>query len=375
MFKFFKEKLKGAIAKFSKKAEEAGAEAPVKEKEEKAVKAEKREKKEKPKVKKAAKKPAATPTVEAASGAEKEAEEEIPQEPKKVSFFQKLREVVTTKALSKEQFEELFSELEIALLENNVAYEVVEKIKQDLKSKLVEQKVLRGKISSIVGESLRHSIQELFAEESLDLFAKIKEKKEKPFVIVFFGVNGSGKTTTIAKLAYALQKNKLNCVIAAGDTFRAAAIQQLEEHANKLGIKLIKHDYGADPAAVGFDAIKYAKAKSVDVVLMDTAGRQHSNVNLMDEMKKIVRVCKPDLKIFVGEAITGNDCVEQAKTFHDAIGFDAIILTKLDVDEKGGAFVSVSHVTGKPILYVGMGQKYEDLKPFEKETVMRNLGL
>jgi fused signal recognition particle receptor len=142
-----------------------------------------------------------------------------------------------------------------------------------------------------------------------------------------------------------------------------------------LGVKLIKHDYGSDPAAVAFDGIKYAEAKGIDVVLVDTAGRLHSNVNLMDEMKKIIRVAKPDMKIFIGESITGNDCVEQAKQFNEAIGIDGIVLSKADVDEKGGAAISVSYVTGRPILFIGTGQTYDALQRFEKGIVLSNLGL
>ena len=188
-------------------------------------------------------------------------------------------------------------------------------------------------------------------------------------------INGSGKTTTIAKIAKLLQENRLKVVIAASDTFRAAAIHQLQEHADRLGVKLIKHDYGSDPAAVAFDAIKYAEAHGIDVVLIDTAGRLHSNVNLMAEMEKVARVAKPDLKIFVGESITGNDCVEQARSFNNAIGIDGIILAKADVDEKGGAAISVSYVTKKPILYLGTGQEYDDLEPFSAEAVVDSLGL
>jgi fused signal recognition particle receptor len=164
-------------------------------------------------------------------------------------------------------------------------------------------------------------------------------------------------------------------VLAAADTFRAAAIDQLQLHADKLGVKLIRHDYGSDPAAVAFDAIKHAEAKKIDIVLIDTAGRLHSNINLMDEMKKIMRVAKPDLKIFVGESITGNDCVEQAKHFNDAVGIDGIILAKADVDEKGGAAISVSYVTQKPILFLGIGQEYEDLQQFDKERLLASIGL
>lgn len=288
-------------------------------------------------------------------------------------ILEKIAEVVTHLKLSNKRFDELFEDMEIVLLENNVALEVIDKIKEDLKDKLVNTSVQRGKVKGIVTNSLKESIESLFEVEKKDLIAKVKEKK--PCVIVFAGINGSGKTTTIAKLAKMFQGNNLKVVMAASDTFRAAAIQQLQEHADKLGVKLIKHDYGADPAAVAFDARKYADAKGIDVVLVDTAGRQHSNLNLMDEMKKVVRVAKPDLKIFVGEAITGNDCVEQAKQFNKAIGVDGIILAKADVDEKGGAAISVSYVTKKPIIYLGTGQGYEDLIPFNPAVVVESLGL
>lgn len=288
-------------------------------------------------------------------------------------IFGAVKEFLFKTALSEEKFEELFWELEMVLLENNVAVEVIDLIKANLKKELVEKKILRGQINEIIKETLEKSVEQTFDVPYIDLMKKIKEKK--PFIIVFVGINGSGKTTTIAKIVQKLKEHHLSCVIAAGDTFRAAAIQQLEEHANKLKVKLIKHDYGADPAAVGFDAIAYAKAHSIDCVLIDTAGRLHSNVNLMDEMKKIMRVTKPDLKIFVGEAITGNDCVDQARKFHEAIGIDGIILAKADVDEKGGAALSISYVTGKPILYLGTGQGYGDLEEFDKEKILAQIGL
>ncbi|MEM3127350.1 MAG: signal recognition particle-docking protein FtsY [Candidatus Woesearchaeota archaeon] len=289
------------------------------------------------------------------------------------SFFAKIKEKITTTKISEKQFNELFWEIELGLLENNVAVEVIEKIKHDLRATLVEKPIPRGKVKETIVVTLKDSIDELFNVGRINLLDRINHKK--PFVICFVGINGSGKTTTIAKLAHWLQQHRRSCVIAAGDTFRAAAIQQLEEHANKLGVKLIKHDYGADPAAVGFDAIKYAQAHKIDVVLIDTAGRLHSNTNLVDEMKKIVKVTKPDLKIFVGESITGNDCVEQAQKFNQAIELDGIILSKADVDEKGGAAISVSYVTKKPIIYIGTGQNYSDLKEFDKKIVLDSLGL
>ncbi len=287
---------------------------------------------------------------------------------KKPSFFEKL----TSKKISEEKFEELFWELEIMLLENNVSMKVIDKIKSDLKEKLVEKQLKRGKIVDTIQDSLKQSIKEVLDVEKIDLDSLMNEK---PFVICFLGINGSGKTTTIAKFANMLLKKNKTIVLAAADTFRAAAIDQLQEHADKLNVKLIKHDYGSDPAAVAYDAIKHAKAKKIDVVLIDTAGRMHSNINLLDEMKKIIRIAQPNLKIFVGESITGNDCVEQAEKFDETVGIDGVILSKADIDEKGGAAISISYVTKKPILFLGTGQNYDDIETFNYEKVLETLGL
>ena len=302
--------------------------------------------------------------------------EELEIEEEKVEkkrFFQKIRQKITTKKIDQKTFEDIFWNLEIALLENNVAVEVIERIKEDLSNEIVDKPLARGKIEAIIEKTLKKSIKDIVDIDSFKLLDKIGEKK--PFVICFVGINGSGKTTTIAKMARLLMDNNLSVILAAADTFRAAAIDQLQYHGDKLGIKVIKQDYGSDPAAVAYDAVKHAKSKGTDVVLIDTAGRIHSNINLTDEMKKIVRVSQPDLKIFVGESITGNDCVEQAKKFNEAIGIDAIILSKADIDEKGGAAISVSYVTKKPILYIGTGQEYTDIKVFDPALVMDNLGL
>jgi len=289
-------------------------------------------------------------------------------------FFAKVKEKITTKKIDSKQFDELFWDLELALLENNVAVEVIEKIKEDLKKKLVDVPLKKSEIQTKIMESLRKSIADLFETPSADLVQQVKYN-EKPYIILFVGINGSGKTTTIAKVAHMMLKNGLKPIIAASDTFRAAAIQQLEEHGKKLGVKIVKHDYGADPSAVAFDAIKAAKAHNMDVVLIDTAGRMHSNVNLVEEMRKIVRVTKPNMKIFVGEAITGNDAVAQSQAFDKAIDIDGIILAKSDIDEKGGAIVSISYVTGKPILYLGTGQSMDDLEKFDPKDIMSKLGL
>lgn len=413
MFKFLKEKLKSAISKISEGVEKEGKieekiigkpieeskeekgffarikekfagkeevketfedKSPIIEEEKKEIelKAElKKEIKPKVEIKKEEK-----PHIEA-----KKEEQKIQEKPaviekgtEKKGFFEAIKEKIITTKIDESQFEKLFWDLEMALMENNVAMEVIEKIKKDLKGQLVEKPIKRTKIEETIQETLKGSIYGLFESSSMDLMQEIKSKKEKPYIVAFFGINGSGKTTSIAKIAKMLKDNKISCVLAASDTFRAASIEQLQQHADKIGVSMIKHNYGADPAAVAFDAIKHAKAKNIDAVLIDTAGRMHSNVNLIHEMEKIVRVTKPDLKIFVGESITGNDCVEQAKTFNEAVGIDGIILAKADIDEKGGAAVSVSYVTKKPILFLGTGQKYNDLQAFDSETIIRNLG-
>jgi fused signal recognition particle receptor len=307
----------------------------------------------------------------------KEVEKEL-EEPqgalRKEGLFAKLFRKFQSAKISQENFEEIFSELEIILLENNVALEVVEKIKNDLAPSLIGAEIKRNEIGRKIMESLKSSILDVLIEPP-NLIEQINSKKESPYVILFFGINGSGKTTSIAKLAYKLKKHNISCVMAAADTFRAASIEQLKAHGEKINIDVIAKDYGADPAAVAFDAIQYAKKNHIRVVLIDTAGRMYTKSNLMKEMEKIVRVSSPDLKIFVGESITGNDATEQTKTFNETAGIDGIILSKADVDEKAGTILSVSYVTKKPIYYLGTGQDYDDLKDFKKSEVLEHLGL
>ncbi|ASJ10752.1 signal recognition particle-docking protein FtsY [Thermococcus sp. P6] len=276
---------------------------------------------------------------------------------------------VSQTEISEKDVENALWDLEIELLEADVALETVEELKERIKRKLVGQKVRIGTNKrEIVEKAVREAVLEVLTPENrIDLLEMIRSKEEKPFVIAFVGFNGSGKTTTIAKLAHWLRKNGLSVVIAASDTFRAGAIEQVEEHAKRLGVRVIKHSYGADPAAVAYDAIQHARARGVDVVLIDTAGRNELNRNLMDEMKKIARVAKPDLVIFVGDSLAGNSVVEQARQFNDAVRIDGVILTKLDADARGGAALSISHVIGAPILFVGVGQGYDDLRPFDEK--------
>ncbi len=298
--------------------------------------------------------------------------EKLPEEESK-GFFSKLSTKFTTSTITQEQVEEIFQELEIILLENNVALEVVDKIKENLIKDLVGIDVKKAKIEETIISSLKSSIEEVLIEPP-NLIEQIKKSLE-PYTIIFFGINGTGKTTSIAKLASLLQKNNISVVLAAADTFRAAAIEQLEIHAQKLKVPIIKSHYESDPTSVAFDAKKYAQAHKIQAVLIDTAGRMHTKDNLINQMEKIIRVIKPNLKIFVGESTTGNDAIEQVKTFNEAVGIDGIILSKADVDEKGGTALSVSYVTKKPIYFLGTGQSYTDLTPFKKEIILKNLGL
>jgi len=270
------------------------------------------------------------------------------------------------------KLEEVLSDFEMALLESDVAFDVVERIIEDLKSELYGRKLKKGEIGSGVREALRKSLSRVVREPQKSLEEMIEES-EKPFVISFVGINGTGKTTTIAKVAHRLKNQGYSTVISASDTFRAAAIEQLEAHAQSLGVKMIKHARGADAAAVAFDALKHARARGKDVVLIDTAGRMETNVNLMDEMKKISRTVEPSLTLFVGEALTGNAAVEQAEKFDQAVGIDGVILTKADADVKGGTALSITYSTGKPIFYLGVGQDYGDLKPFAAKEFIEDL--
>jgi len=222
----------------------------------------------------------------------------------------------------------------------------------------------------IVERKLQEILLEIMAtKEKINLLESVGEKRKtnEPYVIVFVGINGTGKTTSIAKVAKLLMKNGCSVVLACSDTYRAGSIEQLEEHAKRLGVRMIKHKYGADPAAVAYDAISHAKAHGINTVLIDTAGRIQTNRNLMNELAKIKRIITPDFTVLTVDALTGNDAVMQAEEFHKSVGIDGTILTKVDADVKGGSALSVTYVTGKPILFIGIGQEYEDLQEFSPE--------
>ncbi len=273
--------------------------------------------------------------------------------------------------ISEKKLEEILWKLEIDLIEANVAFEAIEKIKKEIKKNLVG--ISRKDAKKMVEKAIKETIYNILKGSEGNFFEIINRMEKKPIVILFVGVNGSGKTTAIAKLAYQLKKLGYECVIAACDTFRAGAIEQLEKHASNLKIKLIKHDFGADPAAVAYDAIEHARAKHKDFVLIDTAGRMQTNINLMEEMRKIKRVSKPDLTIFVGDALTGNDAIEQARKFNEYVGIDGIILTKVDADAKGGASISIAYAVKKPLFFIGIGQNYDDQIPFKADWMIKKI--
>jgi len=293
-----------------------------------------------------------------------------------------LRDKITTLIVSREvvidekKVDEILEDLEIIFLESDVAFEVVDAISEALKDRLVgRKKKITEKLSDIVIEELRSIILEILDANRFDFdeFIAKRIKEKKPLNITFVGVNGTGKTTTIAKVASRLMKQGYSVVLAAGDTFRAGAIEQLEEHAKRLGVRVIKHRQGSDPAAVIFDALRHAESKGIDIVLADTAGRMHTKKNLLDQLEKIKRVTKPDLVIFVDESIAGNDAVERARMFNEMVGIDGSILTKLDADPKGGTAISISYVTGKPVLFFGVGQGYEDLVKFDSKWLLERI--
>jgi len=288
----------------------------------------------------------------------------------KKGIFSAVRETLTgTSEIKEAEVTELLEELELGMLESDVALPVADRIKSELAKRVIGAKVKRGQTASFIREQLREVLISLVSKEGFSLPERIAAS-EKPATIMVLGPNGAGKTTTIAKIVNMLKASNISCVVAASDTFRAAAVEQLQHHGDKLGFKVLSAKYGSDPTALAFDAVNYAKAHSIDVVLIDTAGRQETNVNLLNQLKKMNRVIQPDMKIYVGESIAGNAITEQISSFAEEIGLDGVILTKLDCDAKGGTVISVSEVTGLPIIYVGTGQGYDDIERFQPEKVI-----
>jgi len=299
-------------------------------------------------------------------------------------MFEKLRaglsglvNKITKTELEAENLRPILEEFKLNLVENDVAFPVAEKICEELIKRLEGYQVKRLEDKRrIVKEKLREVLLEILTpQEKIDLLEMANKKREQnePLVVLFVGINGTGKTTTIAKVARMLNKKGYSVVLACSDTYRAGSIEQIEEHARRLKLRIIKHTYGADPAAVAYDAVNHAEAHGINVVLIDTAGRIQTDRNLMNELEKIKRVINPDLTLLTVDALTGNDAAMQAEEFHNSVGIDGTILTKVDADVKGGSALSVTYVTGKPIIFVGVGQKYEDLEEFSPELFVETI--
>jgi fused signal recognition particle receptor len=293
----------------------------------------------------------------------------------KRAFSDVARNISSHKEISERDLDNRLSELELSLLESDVAPEVVDDLFGNLRSELIGLELEKGQTAEeVIKLKLRNLIADMFNKSgSMNLIQQIISKKEAgkgPFVILLLGINGTGKTTTVAKIARLFKKNGISVVLAAADTHRAGAIEQLSQHGENLSIKVISQRYGADPSAVGRDAVDYASKHHVDTVLIDTAGRMQTAKNLMDEINKIVRVVKPDIKLFIGDSLTGNDTINQAREFFGYTKFDGAILTKIDADAKGGSAISIVHATSKPIVLLGVGQSYDDITPFYSEKFL-----
>ncbi|MFH1663315.1 MAG: signal recognition particle-docking protein FtsY [archaeon] len=286
----------------------------------------------------------------------------------KVSLTSGIKKFFTGKIkIEEKDVKDFLEEFELALLESDVEQQTAEKIVKEIKKELIGKEISGKNISEELKKEIALILERIMDAPQINLKEKMSSKK--PFVILFLGPNGAGKTTSIAKIAFKFKKQGTTVILAAADTFRAASIEQIEKHSERIGVRLVKHQYGSDPAAVAFDAVKAAEAKNIDLVLIDSAGRQDTNMNLMNELKKIDKVVKPDLKIFVGEAMAGNSLFLQAKEFNEKIGFDGFILTKIDTDAKGGTAISLVSELKKPVIFVGTGQGYEDLIEFTPKFI------
>jgi len=283
-------------------------------------------------------------------------------------FSENVKSTVAEKELNEDTLDPLLEQLRLKLLQNNVSLEAAEAIEEELRDQLLGESVRRGKAEKKVNEAVENVLLNLL-DDSFDFDTELETAEEPPLVF-FIGFNGSGKTTSLSKVASYLQDQGKNVVMGAGDTFRAASIEQLEEHGENLGVEVISHEYESDPAAVGYDTVEHAE-KEDKIALLDTAGRSHADKNLMDELNKMVNVNEPDITFLVVDALAGNDVLEQAEAYEGM--FDAVIVTKMDVDENGGAIISISERSGKPVEFLGMGQEYEDLKEFNKKSFVEDI--
>lgn len=284
---------------------------------------------------------------------------------------------VSQKEISEKEISQILDEFLLVLVENDIAYDVGKQICDNLGKKLKEIHVKRFSNSTEPAKAaLRETLLELLRGSGDSKFFEVMnncKSEHRPAIILFVGVNGTGKTSSIAKIGHLLLEDGFSVIVAAADTYRAGSIEQIEEHARRIGIRTIRHDYGGDAAAVAFDAVNYAKAHGINVVLIDTAGRMQTNKNLLEEMKKISRVSKPDITILVVDALTGNDAVEQGRIFSEAVSIGGVILTKLDADAKGGSAISMASIMGKPIFFATVGQNYQDLIPFDPDQMVSRI--
>ncbi len=299
-------------------------------------------------------------------------EEIKPKQDKKIklSLESRLRGLISRKIKIKEKdINSLLEELELSLLESDVNLDVASALKEEIRNSLVDKELDKSDLEEQIRESIKQALINIMDhEDRFDLVEKVKQGK-KPYKILFIGPNGAGKTTTIAKVSKLLEDNNLSSVLSASDTFRAAAIEQIGIHGERLNKKVIKGKYGADPTSIAYDAVNHAKSNNLDAVLIDSAGRQETNKNLVDQLRKLGRIIEPDLTIYIGESIAGHSVIDQIKEFNQAVKIHGVILTKLDCDAKGGNAISIPRATDIPVVYVGVGQEYEDLIQFQPEKI------
>ncbi len=297
----------------------------------------------------------------------------------KLSLSTKVKKVFSSAIrLNEREIDDFLEQIRISLLQSDVSFDVTETIVADMKSRLAEADIDSKNMAAGLLRVVKGALADVLArsKQGVDIYSYVAERirsNSLPVKMLFIGSNGTGKTTTIGKIAYRLKAGGVSCVMSASDTFRAAAIEQTEYHANRIGVPVIKSRYGADPASIAFDAIAYAKAHGIAVVLMDSAGRQETNKNLINEMQKIVRVAQPDITIFVGESTAGSVIAEQIRELSKFVKIDGIILTKLDCDARGGNAISISNATGIPILFFGVGEAYDALIPYSPEFVINSV--